>query len=344
MNTSENFTEKKSQLLELLKIGMPIAIIMAYFKISKSACISYVKKLREGGKWDQENVTFLKSIKNVTKTFRIVKDRQVNIGEIECQRLQISIEEVLSFKRIVEILMISINSANLLTLLEFSPEVQKGYRDLIKIILLRGNECNLIGPDEAKSIFFDYLYKEEDFQIGQTVDTWFHPMIHDIISKKVRGLRNSINPIFEVDVMKRVDYILSVLTLREAEILRKYFGIGCEKLSLDQIAIETGLTRERTRQIREKALRRCKKRKGFLFNYVSLPVIQPVPETITPIESIDFSIRALNVLKAADIKTIEELARFKREDFLKFRNIGKKSMDEIEEVLKKHNLKLQQPF
>ncbi|MFB6212546.1 MAG: sigma-70 family RNA polymerase sigma factor [Candidatus Magasanikbacteria bacterium] len=51
---------------------------------------------------------------------------------------------------------------------------------------------------------------------------------------------------------------LSKLSQREAEILEKYFGINCKSQNLKQIANSKGLTRERIRQIKQKAIRRLR--------------------------------------------------------------------------------------
>ncbi|MFV0345154.1 MAG: DNA-directed RNA polymerase subunit alpha [Bacteroidales bacterium] len=52
----------------------------------------------------------------------------------------------------------------------------------------------------------------------------------------------------------------------------------------------------------------------------------------------DLSVRALNCLKAAEVVTLGELVQFQRGDLLKFRNFGKKSLTELDELL--DNLKL----
>ena len=51
---------------------------------------------------------------------------------------------------------------------------------------------------------------------------------------------------------------LSTLTPREADILRKFFGIGMPEKTLEEIGEELNLTRERVRQIKEKAILRLK--------------------------------------------------------------------------------------
>jgi DNA-directed RNA polymerase subunit alpha len=53
----------------------------------------------------------------------------------------------------------------------------------------------------------------------------------------------------------------------------------------------------------------------------------------TKLTDLDLSVRALNCLKAADVETLAELCSFNRNDLLKFRNFGKKSLTELDEKL-----------
>jgi DNA-directed RNA polymerase subunit alpha len=52
----------------------------------------------------------------------------------------------------------------------------------------------------------------------------------------------------------------------------------------------------------------------------------------------DLSVRALNCLQAADVETLGELGAFNKNDLLKFRNFGKKSLTELEELVASKNL------
>ena len=59
----------------------------------------------------------------------------------------------------------------------------------------------------------------------------------------------------------------------------------------------------------------------------------------TKLSDQDLSVRALNCLKAADVDTVGELVKLNRNDLLKFRNFGKKSLTELDELLASLNLK-----
>ncbi|NLZ73941.1 MAG: RNA polymerase sigma factor RpoD/SigA [Bacteroidales bacterium] len=57
---------------------------------------------------------------------------------------------------------------------------------------------------------------------------------------------------------KEIDRALSTLTEREKEIIQMFFGIGRQEMTLEEIGDRFGLTRERVRQIKEKAIRRLR--------------------------------------------------------------------------------------
>ena len=58
----------------------------------------------------------------------------------------------------------------------------------------------------------------------------------------------------------------------------------------------------------------------------------------TRLIDMDLSVRALNCLKAADVDTLGELVAFNKNDLLKFRNFGRKSLTELEELVINKNL------
>lgn len=58
----------------------------------------------------------------------------------------------------------------------------------------------------------------------------------------------------------------------------------------------------------------------------------------TKLVDMDLSVRALNCLKAADVETLGDLVQYNKNDLLKFRNFGKKSLTELEELVKTKGL------
>ena len=58
----------------------------------------------------------------------------------------------------------------------------------------------------------------------------------------------------------------------------------------------------------------------------------------TKLTDMDLSVRALNCLKSAEVETLGELVQFNKNDLLKFRNFGKKSLTELEALLADNNL------
>ncbi|HHU35281.1 MAG TPA: DNA-directed RNA polymerase subunit alpha [Bacteroidetes bacterium] len=60
----------------------------------------------------------------------------------------------------------------------------------------------------------------------------------------------------------------------------------------------------------------------------------------TKLVDMDLSVRAINCLKAAEVETLGNLVQFQKSDLLKFRNFGKKSLTELEELLGTMNLTL----
>ena len=56
------------------------------------------------------------------------------------------------------------------------------------------------------------------------------------------------------------------------------------------------------------------------------------------LSDMDLSVRALNCLKAAEVDTLGQLVKYHRNDLLKFRNFGKKSLTELDELLERNGL------
>ncbi len=69
---------------------------------------------------------------------------------------------------------------------------------------------------------------------------------------------NADRALISESLAREIDRALSTLTERESDIVKLFFGIGCQEMTLEEIGERFGLTRERVRQIKEKAIRRLR--------------------------------------------------------------------------------------
>jgi len=70
------------------------------------------------------------------------------------------------------------------------------------------------------------------------------------------------------EIRKRVDTILSVLDEREKTIIEKYFGLNGVESNLDDLGEEFNCTKERIRQLKDKAIKKLRNESYFLLNYL----------------------------------------------------------------------------
>lgn len=69
---------------------------------------------------------------------------------------------------------------------------------------------------------------------------------------------NADRSLISESLSREIDRALSTLTERESDIVKLFFGIGGQEMTLEEIGERFGLTRERVRQIKEKAIRRLR--------------------------------------------------------------------------------------
>ncbi len=118
----------------------------------------------------------------------------------------------------------------------------------------------------------DELAKELDISAEKVSDTLRVSGRHvSVDTPFVQGEENSLLDVLEnVDLphtdsilineslSKEIARALATLTERERDIIRYFFGISCQEMTLEEIGDKFGLTRERVRQIKEKAIRRLR--------------------------------------------------------------------------------------
>jgi len=92
--------------------------------------------------------------------------------------------------------------------------------------------------------------------------------LYDVIPDT--SIESTDSRVMDQSLSKDLDSALRILPERDAEIIRMCFGIGQPELSLEEIGDRLGLTRERVRQIKEKALKKLSKYavKAGLNNYL----------------------------------------------------------------------------
>ena len=81
---------------------------------------------------------------------------------------------------------------------------------------------------------------------------------------------NADNSLLNESLSREIGRALATLTERERDIIRLFFGISCQEMTLEEIGEQFGLTRERVRQIKEKAIRRLRhtSRSKLLITYL----------------------------------------------------------------------------
>ncbi|MCX7954217.1 MAG: RNA polymerase sigma factor RpoD/SigA [Bacteroidales bacterium] len=89
------------------------------------------------------------------------------------------------------------------------------------------------------------------------------PLVDGEESTLIEVLENTDSPradasLIKESLKKEIERALATLTERERDIIKLFFGIGCQEKTLEEIGEKFGLTRERVRQIKEKAIRRLR--------------------------------------------------------------------------------------
>jgi len=168
-----------------------------------------------------------------------------------------------------------------------------------------------------------------------------------------------------------VDKALATLTEREADILKMRYS---EKMTLKQIGKIYGIGQERVRQIEAKALRKMRHpSRTVLYKSVSVKefrdqkeayqklsadyelirtafeniAAKPASQIVeiseilqTPIEEVNFSTRTYNCLYRAGKNTLGDIVEMTERELMNVRNLGRKSADEVKQVLKEYGLEL----
>lgn len=113
--------------------------------------------------------------------------------------------------------------------------------------------------------------------------------------------------------------------------------------SLEETGAKFDLTRERVRQIKERAARRFPLMVGRMKNLLRLArgeKTEPKIPLSTPVADLGLSVRAMEALASTEINNVGELASHTENELLKYRTMGKRSLEEIQNVLQVNGLYL----
>ncbi|UBM61176.1 sigma-70 family RNA polymerase sigma factor [Candidatus Sulfidibacterium hydrothermale] len=141
----------------------------------------------------------------------------------------------------------SINKINKATAkLEQEFEREPDYKEIASILDMTENEVKESKRNAGRHISMDApLIQDEDNNM------------YDVL-KSEESVTPETGLLYE-SLRKEIDRAISTLTQREADVIRLYFGLnGGHPMTLEEIGEKFDLTRERVRQIKEKAIRRLK--------------------------------------------------------------------------------------
>jgi RNA polymerase primary sigma factor len=141
----------------------------------------------------------------------------------------------------------SINKINKATAkLEQEFEREPDYKEIAGMLEMTENEVKESKRNAGRHVSMDApLIQDEDNNM------------YDVL-KSEESVTPETGLLYE-SLRKEIDRAISTLTQREADVIRLYFGLnGSHPMTLEEIGEKFDLTRERVRQIKEKAIRRLK--------------------------------------------------------------------------------------
>jgi len=241
----------------------------------------------------------------------------------------------------------------------------------------------LLARHEWKRFLTEISFGKINLPSGEKFSWKSKHFVSDIIQKVADSSRARTIPVVTYEVCdlfnKAID---SLLPAKSKQIISDYYGLIQEKKSIMDIAVGFQKTDERIRQIKDDGLRclrihildpnwenifhmekeyeqkiaNLKKAKAEdevkLIKLYGLTVnerpdnIDLATEIILlkKVEQLNFSTRARNAFKDAGIDYIYELVEWPEKTFLGFRSLGKKTVQEIKDVLRDNNLSLDMKF
>jgi len=382
MNDDRVFESKKAWLVLLLELGMPSIVIQKMLSISQSTVVNYCMKLNKRNPY---GLTESKPIMMKVYADLVCRYREISWGDKEFKnQLQPILADELEENRIIQTLEYALPAITSFTKIQYTDDVPEGYRRLLDD-LFTGYYYT---PPKVGSVWNEYLRDISTSKITLTYKQFcwekHQHFVDDIIQRYAETNREYLAPLLTKEVCLWVDDIIERSCFgRIGSVLHKYYGIGCDPQTLEEIGNSLELGKEMMRLNRERGIKRLKSLKKEVYpisnawrerqemkqkhqqeisdlteefkkNLLDLekkynpqrenPYKDGYPEIFfKEIYNVDLSVRVLNCL-GDDVKYIWELLSHSESDLVKFRNFGKKSLDEVRSFLKKHNLRMGMEF
>ena len=127
-------------------------------------------------------------------------------------------------------------------------------------------------------------------------------------------------------VKERLEKMISFLSEREQAIIRYRY---VDQLTIREISEKFGITVSRVQQIRLKSMRRLRHPKKSNYIIFGSETIEKSPSIDSEIYVLGLSVRAFNCLRMANINTVRQVSKLSDDDYIRIRNMGRSTMEEV---------------
>ena len=357
MNDNRVFLQKKKVLLELLSLGAHHKIIEGYLGISGGTMGNYLAILKKDYGWQAKEISLEETRAEMFKLLALLKRNAKNfffdrdITELDRDTLLKQLNIFLDTEKIIEILDYSGYHIETMFRFDFEKNFPENFQNLLKDVSP--------SPElycKGHQLLTSYLRKVASGDITPSGN--FKEIIDQILSNFVSQARDNIAPKFSIKICEEIEKnFFPGLTPQALKVLKMYYGFGQARKNCKTIGEELDVTSTRINEIKNSTKYQLKK---FLYSISAMPLtwensfdlVQSrlkeqaedydidLSKSKHPISRVSFSIRSRNILRAADIKYLEDLTEYSAFDLKHFRNSGLKTVSEVENEMEKVGLSL----
>lgn len=357
MKENRNFLKKKGALLELLSLGVHHKIIEGYLNISSATMTNYIKILKKNYGWKNEEISLEETRAKMFKLLALLKRSggeflfKKDIVDLNGNVLLEHLNMFLDTAKIIEILDYSGYHIETMFRFDFEKNFPENFQNLLRDV--SPNPELYCKGHQLWTIYLRKVASEEIVPSGNVKE-----IIDQILSNFVSQARDNIAPKFSIKICEEIEKnFFPGLTPQALKVLKMYYGFGEARKNCKTIGEELNVTSTRINEIKNKTQRQLKR---FLYSIYAVPftwennfeLIQfrlkeqaedygiDLEKPKHRVDRTSLSVRAKNILGAADIKYLEELVEYSKFDLKHFRNSGEISATEIEKAMTEVGLSL----